>query len=251
MSFIVIKTQGQLERMRAAGRLTAGVLELIGEHVREGVSSRELDALAYEFITKNGAVPSFLNYHGYPASICASVNDTVIHGIPDDYRLKSGDIISVDVGVFIGGYHGDAARTFTVGAVADDVKKLISVTEECFMKGFIAAQKGGFISDISKAVQQHAEAHGYGVVRDYIGHGVGKAMHEAPEVPNYYAEGMQRIRLREGMTIAIEPMINLGSHLVRTLKDGWTVKTVDGKPSAHYENTIAITANGPEILTKA
>ena len=251
MSHIVIKTPSQIEHMRVAGRLTYQTLELLREHARPGITTKKLDKLAREFMRDNGATPSFLGYMGYPASICASVNDTIIHGIPSGYALKDGDILSVDVGACIEGYHGDAARTFLIGEVDEETKHLVEITERCFTEGIKKAVAGNFVADISRALQRIASEAGYGIVREFVGHGVGKQMHEAPEVPNFFAPRMPVVRLRAGMTIAVEPMINLGTAGIRILKDGWTVKTADGKPSAHYENTIAITDCQPLILTDA
>ncbi len=248
---ITIKTPAQHELMRIAGNLVGRTLNMLGGLVRPGVSTLELNDVADEFIRKNGGIPSFLNYQGYPKSICASVNDQVVHGIPNRrVKLKEGDIISIDIGAIVDGFHGDAARTFAVGNISDEARDLIRVTQECFFEGFEQAVVGNHISDISAAVENHARMHGYGVVRDLVGHGIGSNMHEAPEVPNFVNIHMGRgARLVEGMAIAVEPMINLGSGSVRILPDGWTCVTKDGKLSAHYENTIFITKNGPEILT--
>ena len=248
---ITIKSESQHAAMRAAGELTGRTLNYVGTLVREGVTTKELDEAAEEFIRKNGGVPSFLHYDGFPASLCTSVNEQIVHGIPSrKVRLKAGDIISVDCGAIIDGFHGDAARTFFVGEVDEAVKELVRVTEECFFKGLEMAQPGNHIVDISRAIQQHAEAHGYGVVRELVGHGIGSNMHEAPEVPNYTNIRMGRgARLVPGMAIAVEPMITLGSRQIRVLDDGWTCVTADGKPSAHYENTVFITKDGNEVLT--
>ena len=249
---ITIKSESQYLAMKKAGELTGRTLNYIGTLVREGVTTKELDEAAEEFIRSHGGVPSFLNYEGYPASICTSVNEQIVHGIPSKkVRLKDGDIISVDCGAIIDGFHGDAARTFFVGSVAEEVRELVRVTEECFYKGLEQALPGNHICDISRAIEQHAEAHGYGVVRELVGHGIGSSMHEAPEVPNYVNFRMGRgARLVPGMAIAVEPMITLGSRRIRVLDDGWTCITEDGKPAAHYENTIFIKNDGPELLTK-
>lgn len=248
---ITIKSESQHKSMRKAGALVGETLKLLGECVKAGISTKELDEIAEAHIRKRGGIPSFLNFEGYPASICTSVNEQIVHGIPKkNVRLKSGDIISIDCGAIVEGFHGDAARTFTVGEVSDELKTLIAVTRECFFKGMEQAVVGNHICDIARAVQTHAEAHGYGVVRDLTGHGIGSEMHEAPEVPNFIDIRMGRgPKLVPGMAIAIEPMINLGTWRVKILSDGWTCVTADGKPSAHYENTIFITENGPEVLT--
>lgn len=245
---ITIKSAADIEKMDAAGRIVEQTLQLMGQMVRAGVSTGELDAEAERFIRSCGAEPSFLNYHGYPKSICTSVNEQVVHGIPGGYRLKDGDIVSVDVGAYLNGFHGDAARTFLVGTVPDEVKELVRVTRECFFEGLRYARVGYRLGDIGAAIQQHAESHGYGVVREMIGHGIGRNMHEEPDVPNYGRAG-RGIRLEKGMTIAIEPMINLGTERIYQLSDGWTIVTADGLPSAHYENTIAITDGEPKLLT--
>lgn len=248
---ITIKSESQYQAMKKAGELTGRTLNYVGSLVRPGVTTKELDEAAEAFIRKHGGVPSFLHYEGYPASICTSVNEQVVHGIPSKkVRLKEGDIISVDCGAIIDGFHGDAARTFFVGEVAEEVKELVRVTQECFFKGLEQALPGNHIADIARAVQQHAEAHGYGVVRELVGHGIGSDMHEAPEVPNFTNIRMGRgARLVPGMAIAVEPMITLGERYINVLDDGWTCVTRDGKPAAHYENTIFITKDGPEVLT--
>lgn len=248
---ITIKTPAQLELMRVAGALVGRTLNMLEGLVKPGISTLELNDAADEFIRKNGGTPSFLNYQGYPKSICTSVNDQVVHGIPSRrVRLKEGDVISIDIGAIVDGFHGDAARTYPVGNISDEARDLIRVTRECFYKGIEKAIVGNHIRDISAAIEGHARAHGYGVVRELVGHGIGANMHEAPEVPNFVNVHMGRgARLVEGMALAVEPMINLGSAAVKFLPDGWTCATADGKLSAHYENTIFITKNGPEILT--
>lgn len=234
--------------MKEAGRITGEALLAAEECIREGVSTKEIDRKIREYIEKCGAKPSFLGYSGFPASACISVNDEIIHGIPSDKRiLKEGDIVSVDVGAFKGGFHGDAARTFAVGKVSESAADLIRVTRECFFEGVSKIRPDARLGDIGAAIQHHAESHGYGVVREYIGHGIGAALHESPDVPNYGTAGRGQ-RLVAGMAIAVEPMINIGSPKVRVLADGWTVKTADGSLSAHYENTVVITAEG-NILT--
>lgn len=234
--------------MAKAGRIVEEVLLLMQRMVKPGVSTQELDAAAEELIRRRGAEPSFLNYRGYPKSICASVNEQVVHGIPGKRRLNEGDIVSVDVGAYLNGWHGDAARTFFVGEVAPEVQELVRVTRECFYEGLKQAYPGKRLYDISAAVQAHAESHGYGVVRELVGHGIGRRMHESPDVPNFGRAG-HGIRLEAGMTLAVEPMINMGGEAVEVLADGWTVVARDRKPSAHYENTFAITENGPVLLT--
>lgn len=245
---ISIKTERELEVMRRAGRITAGARALAGSMVRPGVTTKEIDKAVHDFIVSQGAKPSFLNYAGYPASACISVNDVVIHGIPDGRVLREGDIVSVDVGAYWGGFHGDCAATFACGAVSPEAEKLIAVTKQSFFEGLKFARQGNRVSDISHAVQTYVEANGFSVVRSFVGHGVGEQLHEAPEVPNFGAPG-RGPRLVRGMTIAVEPMVNQGTYDVRVLKDKWTTVTVDGKLSAHYENTLLITDGEPEILT--
>ncbi len=255
---IIIKTDAQVSLMREAGRLTYQTLGLLGTLVRPGITTKELDSAAFEFIKSHGAEPSFLGYRGFPASICASVNSQVVHGIPGAYRLKDGDILSVDVGVHLNGWHGDAARTYCIGEVSPETKKLVEITEKCFYEGIKFARDGYHLSDISRAIEKCAREAGYGIVRELVGHGIGRSMHEAPEVPNFTrpilrltGERERKVRLRKGMTLAIEPMINLGGDAVVMRNDGWTVETSDNRPSAHYENTIAITDSDPIILTSA
>ena len=245
---ITIKSEQDVERMRAAGKVVEDTLLLLERSVRVGITTAELDRIADEFIRSQGAYPTFLNYNGYPKAICISVNEEVVHGIPGKRKLKDGDIVSCDVGATLNGFVGDAARTFLVGTVAEETQELVRVTRECFFEGLKYCRVGYRISDISKAIQKHAESHGYGVVRELVGHGVGRQLHEDPEVPNYYSP-RARQRLEAGMTIAIEPMINLGTAKVWQLEDGWTVVTQDGKPSAHYENSVAITDGDPILLT--
>ena len=246
---ITVKTDKEIALMRESGRLTKEVLDLIGREIRVGMTTKDLDKIAYDYIKSCGAYPSFLGYSGYPASICASIDDTVVHGIPsDDIVIKDGQIVSIDVGVVYNGWQGDAARTFMVGNVSEEKRKLVKVTEECFFKAVEKLRDGTPLGDIGYHVQSHAESNGFSVVRALVGHGIGKEMHEDPSVPNYGKKGTG-IRLKKGMTIAIEPMINEGVYQVEFMSDGWTVKTKDRKPSAHYENTVAITENGVEILT--
>ena len=246
---ITIKTDAEIACMRESGKLTKNVLDLIGREIRVGMTTKYLDKIAYDYIKSCGAYPSFLGYNGYPASICASIDDMVVHGIPsDDQVIKDGQIVSIDVGVVYNGWQGDAARTFCVGNVSQEKRKLVKVTEECFFKAIENLRDGSPIGNIGYAVQTHAEANGFSVVRALVGHGIGREMHEDPSVPNYGRKGTG-IRLKKGMTIAIEPMINAGVLQVDFLSDGWGVRTRDRKPSAHYENTVAITDNGVEILT--
>ena len=234
--------------MKESGRITGEALLVAEEMIREGVSTKEIDKKIREYIEKCGAKPSFLGYGGFPASACISINDEIIHGIPSEKRiLMEGDIVKVDVGAFKGGFHGDAARTFAVGKVSESAADLIRVTRECFFEGVSRIRPGARLGDVGAAISAHAEGHGYGVVRKYVGHGIGADLHESPDVPNYGTAGRGH-RLVAGMAIAVEPMINVGSHEVRVMADGWTVKTADGSLSAHYENTVVITPDG-NILT--
>ena len=245
---ITLKSPNEIELMRRAGKITAAARALAGEMVKPGVTTREIDRAVEQFIRKQGAVPSFLNYHGYPGSACISVNDEVIHGIPGSRVLKEGDIVSVDVGALIGGFHGDCAATFPCGKISDEAQRLIDVTRESFFRGIALAKEGNRVFDISAAIQKYVEDNGFTVVREFVGHGIGRQLHESPEVPNYGMAG-RGPRLLRGMTLAIEPMVNAGTASIRQLSDGWTVKTLDGKLSAHYENTVLITDGEPEILT--
>lgn len=245
---ITIKNNEEFAKMRRAGRIVAEVFELMRDMIKPGVTTAELDRAAEKLIRSRGAIPLFKGYGGFPATLCLSVNEQVIHGIPGERVLQEGDIVSVDVGAQIQGFCGDAARTFPVGKIAPEVQQLLDVTQECLAAGIAQAVSGNRLGDIGHAVQEIAEAHGYGVVRDYVGHGIGREMHEAPDVPNYGTPG-RGLRLTNGMALAIEPMINMGTFAVRRLADGWTVVTLDGKPSAHFENTVAITADGPQIMT--
>ncbi len=249
MELITLKSPRELELMRAAGRLTAQARALAGSLVRPGVTTWEIDREVRRFIESHGGKPSFLGLYGFPASTCISVNEVVIHGIPSKGRaLKEGDIVSVDVGAFVHGFHGDCAATFPCGEIGDEAKRLIDVTRESFWKGIQFARAGGRISDIGHAVQRYVEANGFSVVRDFVGHGVGRQMHEPPEVPNFGAAG-HGARLQPGMTIAVEPMVCAGDWHVRNLDGNWTTVAADGSLTAHYENTIAITDGEPEILT--
>ena len=246
---INIKTDAQIACMRESGKITKDVLDLIGNSIKVGMTTKDLDKIAYDYIKSCGATPSFLGYAGYPASICASIDDMVVHGIPSNDRvIKDGQIVSIDVGVIYNGWHGDAARTFMVGSVSEEKKKLVKVTEECFFKAVENLTDGSPLGDIGYKVQTHAEENGFSVVRALVGHGIGREMHEDPSVPNYGRKGTG-IRLKKGMVIAIEPMINMGTYQVDFMPDGWTVLTRDRLPSAHYENTVVITDNGVEILT--
>ena len=245
---IAIKNERELTLMRQACKITAAARALAGDMVRPGVSTKQIDQAVHDYIVAQGAKPSFLHYNGFPASTCISVNGTVIHGIPDDYILKDGDIVSVDVGALYKGYHGDCAATFPCGTVSIDAQKLIDVTKQSFFEGIRVAKGGHRVADISHAIQTYVESNGFSVVRSFVGHGVGAHLHEEPEVPNFGAPG-RGPRLLRGMTLAIEPMVNAGTYEVRILKDGWTTVTADGKLSAHYENTVLITDGEPEILT--
>lgn len=245
---ISLKSPREIEAMRRAGRITAQARALAGSMVAPGVTTLEIDKAVRRFIESQGAKPSFLGYSGFPGSACISVNEEVIHGIPGHRVLKEGDIVSIDVGAFIGGFHGDCAATYACGQISDEAKKLIEVTQQSFWEGIKFARPGQRVSDISHAVQQYVESHGCSVVRDFIGHGVGAKLHEAPEVPNFGPAG-RGPRLLPGMTIAVEPMVNAGDWRVKVLKDGWTTVSLDGSLTAHYENTILITEDGPEVLT--
>ena len=246
---IKLKNNEQLEIMKIAGRITGEALYLAGEAVKEGVTTLQLDTIVRTHIEKCGAKPSFLGYGGFPGSACVSVNEEVIHGIPSDKKiLKEGDIVKIDVGAYYKGFHGDAARTFAVGKISADAAKLIEATKECFYKGAEQAVINNRIGDIGSAVEAHALKNGLSVVKRYVGHGIGHELHEEPEVPNYGSAG-KGARLYAGMVLAIEPMINQGVSSVKELADKWTVVTADGKLSAHYENTVAITENGPLLLT--
>lgn len=248
---IVLKTGRELQIMREACRISAGALKLIGSAVEPGVTTGELDRLAEAYILKQGAKPNFKNYEGFPATACISINNEVIHGIPDRSRkIQNGDIVSVDLGAVFEGYHGDNAATFVAGDISPEAKRLMDTTRESLYEGIRAATNGGRIGDIGYAVQSYVEAHGYSVVRQFVGHGVGTSLHEAPEVPNFGQKG-RGIRLVPGMTIAIEPMVNAGGFAVKTLSNGWTVVTTDNSLSAHFEHTVAITSDGPVIMTVA
>lgn len=246
---VTIKSAREIERMRVAGKILASVHEELGKALKPGMSTLDIDRLGEELIRSHGCVPSFKNYNGYPASICVSVNDEIVHGIPNSHRIiHEGDIISLDAGVIYEGYHSDAARTHAVGVIDPKAQKLIDVTRESFFEGIRQAKAGNYLNDISSAIQAYAESFGYGVVRDLVGHGIGSHLHEDPEVPNF-ARKKKGIRLQAGMTLAVEPMINAGTWQVSWMSDGWTVVTKDHSLSAHYENTILITDGEPEILS--
>lgn len=245
---IIIKNHNEITLMKKAGRIVGETLLLLENEVKPGVATAQLDRMAEEFITKHGAKPSFKGLYGFPSSLCISVNEQVIHGFPGAYVLKDGDIVSIDCGAFFDGFHGDAARTFPVGKISVDAQKLIDITKESFFQGIKFAEEGNKLTDISYGIQSYVEAAGFSVVRDFVGHGIGRKVHEDPNVPNFGKPG-RGPKLIEGMVLAIEPMINAGTHKVKTLKDGWTVVTTDSSLSAHYENTVAILSDGPEILT--
>ena len=248
MEMISLKSPREIEHMRRAGRITAAARALAGKLVKPGATTLEIDLAVRKFIEGQGAKPSFLGYAGFPGSACISVNDEVIHGIPGPRVLREGDIVSVDVGAYFEGFHGDCAATFPCGEVSAEALHLMQVTRQSFFEGIRYAREGARVSDISHAVQQYAEAQGCSLVRDYVGHGVGAKLHEAPEVPNFGPAG-HGPRLLPGMTLAVEPMVNAGGWEIKVLKDGWTVKTADGSLAAHYENTILITDGEPELLT--
>jgi methionyl aminopeptidase len=245
---IIGKSRKEIDKMRAAGQLVGRVLQELSGMAQPGVTTLEINDAADKMIRDGGAYPTFKGYNGFPYSICASVNEQVVHGFPSKYELKKGDILSIDVGATLDGFVGDTATTVPVGPVADDLRKLLLVTRQCLEKAIEQCRAGNHIGDIGYVVQQHAEAHGYSVVREYVGHGIGRRMHEDPQIPNYGKPG-KGPKIRTGYVFAVEPMINIGSHHTKTLKDGWTVVTLDGKPSAHVEHTIAVTEEGPEVLT--
>ncbi len=246
---IIGKSRKELDKMRAAGRLVGEVLQELRRMVAPGITTLEVDAAAEKMIRDAGAHPTFKGYNGFPFSICASVNEQVVHGFPSRYQLKEGDIFSIDVGVTLDGFVGDTATTVPVGTISAELQNLIHVTEECLELAIQQCRAGNHIGDLGAAVQTYAEGQGYSVVRDYVGHGIGRRMHEDPQIPNYGTPG-KGPKIKTGYVFAIEPMINIGSHHTRVLKDGWTVTTVDGLPSAHAEHTIAITEEGPEVFTR-
>lgn len=245
---IIGKSHKEIEKMRASGQLVGRVLRELRAMVAPGVTTLQINDAADQMIRDAGAYPTFKGYNGFPYSICASVNEQVVHGFPSTYQLKEGDIFSIDVGATLDGFVGDTATTVGVGAISDDLVQLIRVTEECLQLAIDKCRVGNHVGDIGCVVQQHAEAHGYSVVREYVGHGIGRRMHEDPQIPNYGKPG-KGPKIKRGYVFAVEPMINTGTHHTKTLKDGWTVVTVDGRPSAHVEHTIAITEEGPEVLT--
>lgn len=246
---IYLKSASEIEKMKEAGRIVYETFDVLQKNIKPGITTAELDKIAYDFITSQGAKPSFLNYCGYPASVCASVNDTVIHGIPSNkIKLKEGDIISLDIGAVKNGFHGDAARTYPVGKISDEAQRLIDVTRESFYEGLKYVRHGERLGTVQAAIQNYVEKNGFSIVRNYCGHGIGRQMHESPEIPNYGTAG-KGIRLAKGMTIAIEPMVNYGKADTYCLSDGWTVKTCDGSNAAHYENSILITDGEPFLLT--
>lgn len=245
---ITIKNERQFRKMAVAGACVAAVHEAVVEAARVGVTLRKLDQVAAAVIRSRGCKPSFLGYQGFPASICTSPNEVIVHGIPDGYRLRSGDILSIDAGAVYEGYHGDAALTVGIGAIDEEAARLLAVTRRALWAGIDQVRVGGRLGDVGHAVERVAAPHGYGVVRDYVGHGIGRDMHEPPQIPNYGTPG-RGFRLRRGMAVCIEPMFNLGTEVTRTKKDGWTVVTADGARSAHFEHTVALTADGPMVTT--
>lgn len=246
---IIGKSKKEIEKMRAAGQLVGSVLQELRAMVAPGITTIEIDRAAEKMIRDAGALPTFKGYHGFPYSICASVNEQVVHGFPSDYKLKEGDLCSIDCGVTLGGFVGDTATTVPVGTIREDLQKLVKVTEECLERAIEQCRAGKHLGDIGWAVQELAESNGYSVVRDYVGHGIGRQMHEDPQIPNYGKPG-QGPKIKVGYVFAVEPMVNMGGHHTKVLSDGWTVVTLDGQPSAHSEHTIAITEDGPEVLTR-
>jgi methionyl aminopeptidase len=245
---IVCKSPGEIEKMRAANALVANVLAELAAVVKPGVTTKDLDALAERLVRENGAEPAFKGYRGYPATLCASINEQVVHGIPSSRQLLTGDIVSLDMGVKLDGFYGDSAVTVAVGLIAEDAQRLLRVTQEALDRGITQVRVGNRVSDIGHAIQQHVESHGFSVVREFVGHGIGAALHEEPQIANYGEPG-RGPRLAEGMVLAIEPMVNMGRSAVKVLADGWTAVTRDGSLSAHFEHTVAVTKQGPLILT--
>ena len=245
---IYLKTNEEIELLRENNLLVSQALAEVSKHIKPGITTKELNRIAEDFIRSHGAIPSFLGYEGYPASACISVNEQVVHGIPSDYVIKEGDIVSVDLGTFMKGFNGDSAYTFAVGEISDDVRRLLEVTKEALYKGTAQAKAGNRVGDISAAVQEYAESFGFGVVRELEGHGLGRKMHEAPGIPNYGLRGRGPL-LKEGMVICIEPMITMGNRAIVFERDGWTVRTRDRKPAAHFEFAVAIRKDGPDVLT--
>lgn len=245
---INVKNDEQLVLMRQSGQILKDVFRMVEDKIRKGMTTKQLDTMCHDYILRRGAQPSFLNYNGFPASICASVDEEVVHGIPADRVLEEGQIIGVDIGVFYKGYHTDATRTYMIGSVTEDKKRLVEVAEECFFKGMDGLKADSRLGDLGNKIQSHAESNGMSVVRALVGHGIGRELHEDPNVPNFGTKG-RGLRLKAGMTIAVEPMINRGGYEVEVAANGWTVLTKDGKPSAHYENTVIILSDGVEIIT--
>lgn len=245
---VTIKTEEQIEKMRVAGKILSRLDEVLREEIKPGITTLKLDSIAEKYIRSQKAVPSFKGYNGFPGSICTSVNEEIVHGIPSLRKLKSGDIISIDMGSYIDGYHGDCARTYGVGEIDEESQRLIDVTKQSFFEGIKFAKSGCHLYEISSAIQKYVEDNGFGVVRDYVGHGIGKNIHEDPAIPNYKQAG-RGIKLQKGMVLAIEPMITAGSYKIKVLDDGWTAVTKDGLNAAHYENTVLITDGEPELLT--
>ena len=247
---VKLRSREEIEKIRVSAAIVAGTLDLVRDLVRPGVTTHALDAKAEEYIRDNGGEPSFLGYHGYPAATCISINEEVVHGIPGDRVVRDGDIVGVDVGVVKNGYHGDAAATFEVGEIPEPVRRLLRVTQECLDQAIGAFRDGNRLGDVGHAVQSHAERHGYGVVRALVGHGIGEKMHEDPQVPNYGKPGVG-LKLKPGLVLAIEPMITMGGWEVETLADQWTIVTRDGSMAAHFEHTVVLTEDGPEVLSVA
>lgn len=245
---ILLKSKEEIEIMRIAGRVVAEALDMVEEEITDGMTTERIDKLVEEFIRDRGAQPSFKGYHGFPATACISIDDEVVHGIPGKRVIQEGEVVSVDIGAYLNGFHGDSARTFAIGRVNEKKRKLLDFTQKALMAGIDKAKKGNKLGAISSAVQQVAETQGYGIVRQLVGHGIGREMHEEPQVPNFGSADEGPV-LQTGMVLAIEPMINLGTHRVKTMPDGWTIVTADGQASAHFEHTVAITENGPDILT--
>ena len=245
---ISIKSDVEIQKMRQAADILVRTHELVAKHVKIGITTQELDEIAEKYILSQGGTPSFKDYGGYPATICASINDEVVHGIPSARKLQQGDLLSVDIGVYFNGYHSDAARSYGIGQLSKEMQNLIDVTEQSFYEGLKFAKAGHHLSEISQAIQEYVEKNGFSVVRDLVGHGIGKELHEEPQIPNYKTPG-RGPKLQKGMVLAIEPMVNMGTWQVNVLEDDWTIVTRDGMPSAHYENTIVITEEEPEILT--
>jgi len=246
---VELKTKAELQAMKKAGELAGRTLQEVGKHVVPGISTRDLDRIAEKFIRQAGGRPTFVGYRGYPATICASINEEVVHGIPGVRKIQAGDVVSIDVAATVDGFVGDTAATFTAGAVSSDARRLIQVTEESLQVGIEAMRPGNRLGDIGAAVQQYVESRGFGVVRDFVGHGIGRQMHEDPDVQNYGTPG-SGLRLEPGLVLAIEPMVTMGDFKVKVLKDGWTVVTQDGSLAAHFEHTIALTEDGPVVLTR-